>query len=276
MSTSTAPHEIGLDCSTLDTTYASLETLLELNASRIRDKLRRFSPKDPPPGALYDLVIDHVLRNRRPKTPDYIIWFHATRVPLGTTFHEGLLPRQEIVDAIRMQLTSMVPAGIGPDRVQWREDGGPYGCLVRDHILSDDGFFGNYLSQSELVENFVGALPQDRGSDLLECFRAATCSCIVKFRSSRLDDEAPRRALRAALLYAYSSEHCHPLGLHTDTCFDGGGVGIPPHDILNKEFLSDVTVEALRHRATRLPSAAPHSRDAPGRRPPGRRNADRP
>lgn len=251
-----------LDCSSLSTTYASLESLLEMDRAQIREKLRHYSVEDflardqvRPGTPLPDLVLDYVTAGAPTWSPDFVTWFHATRVLPSTSFSEGLLPLPQRVEPTRALLQSLIPSCLGngfkpsSDWSNGRDQGGkahglkmglhrdwgPDAFLVRDAIFRRDPLFHDYLNLPELVEDLAGILVGDRRPELLECFRAVTRPCIVTFRSHK-----PRPdTVRPALYYAYSAEWRLEFGIEANTCYSGDGDAISAEDILDVEFLRD-------------------------------------
>jgi hypothetical protein len=250
-----------LDCSSLSTTYASLEPLLEMNQSQIRAKLKEYSIDDflgryagRTPSSFRELVLQHVTGGAPIRFPDLVIWFHATRVPPGTSFSEGLHTLPQRAEIIKAFLKSLIPSCLGsgfmpPSETSswvqqgWRQHGwklsqhidwGPDAFLVRDAIFERDDSFHDYLATPEVIEDLALILAGDRWSELVGCFRDVTQPCIVKFRSAR-----PRSdTVAVALYYSYSAEWGLGIDVDASTCYSGDGEAIPPQDILDVEFPS--------------------------------------
>jgi hypothetical protein len=158
----------GLDCSSLSTAYASLEPPLEMDQSQIRAKLKEYSIDDffrryggRPPASYRELVLQHVTGGAPIRSPDLVMWFHATRVTPGTSFSEGLRTLPERAEAIEALLRSLIPSCLGSgfmppsDMSSWAQQGGrqhgakqsqrgdwgPDAFLVRDAIFERDASF---------------------------------------------------------------------------------------------------------------------------------------
>jgi hypothetical protein len=191
----------------------------------------------------------HIVGDVVAPIPDVVHWFHATRVPRGTTFSEGLLPLGDRIEPIREHLSRLkashgienvdgkFDAGhsrfLYDSKVQNRSSWGPHAYLVRDAIVRPDGINHDYLAIPEIVEDLVWIMAGKNGSELIDAFRANTVSCIVKFRSR----EPREDVVPIALLYCYYATHGEAPGINGNTCYAGRGVAVAPGDILGVEFV---------------------------------------
>lgn len=88
---------LSLDCHNTDSALTSLGTLLSIDRRRLRAALKSFSFSEfeasligscyPPLQVLWNQIVGP---GTAPPIPDLVCWFHATRVPPGTDFAEGI------------------------------------------------------------------------------------------------------------------------------------------------------------------------------------------
>jgi len=239
-----------LDCSSPESAIASLAALLNRSEATIRRQLEAgdldaygmFSGRDN-----REIVVEDFLgvSGGTPSAHE-IHWFHATRVPPGTTFSEGLLPLAEVEPRLRATLDSLstdLPSSRG-DRnsaLQYHNKlanptigGGPCAFLIREAAVRPGGHHIAFAECPEIAKDIAG-MRFDRASaaELLRRFRAATKPCVVTFRTR---DPCPS-ATESAALYAYLSIHDPPSAVAVGAGFSGRGRAVPPEDIVGYEFL---------------------------------------
>jgi hypothetical protein len=246
-----------LDCHDLDTALASLGGLLSTDPHQLEAALRGFAFcefeaamwRSPYPAR--EVVWDRIVGQEiAPPTPPLVYWFHATRVPPGTDFREGLQPLPERLPRIK-QLLSTLADQLDPAKTPlgpWKHPGwhytlkisspsewGPDASLVRDAIIHCTSPTRDYLAAGpEIVEDIAAMVAGDRALLLVEAFRNATRPCIVKFRSTKPREDV----VQVALFYAYSTLWGQEQCIETNTCFAGEGRTIPVEDIVQVEYLT--------------------------------------
>jgi hypothetical protein len=240
-----------LDCQSLDSALTSLAGLLRTKKRELRTALTSFSPEefeaslehaDHPPGTvLWNRIIGP--RTSAP-IPDVVHWFHATRVPPGTDFSEGIQPLGARLPAIESLVATLAEMGSplsaaqaessfqyrlkAPDPRFWE----PYGFLVRDAIVHPDSATHNYLATPEIIEDLAQAYGPGVEMPIIDKFRASTKPCIVKFRST----EPRKYVVEVALFYCHATLWVQGQGLETNTCFDGKAKAVPFSDIIAIEY----------------------------------------
>lgn len=187
------------------------------------------------------------------------VYFHGCRCPRFTKFEQGLLPNNQVIDLIWLQVWQIVGARIGASNVEEmkfqfiegrrRSSGGyierlwgpirqrgPWGKLVRPEWFMERTHSDHYLrNAAEIVSIILNHFSPD--GVLHEIYRRETVPCIVHFRTIRRD----ALALGHGLLYLRDKRHCEYWAQYTNhygldsMC----GVAIPPEDILEVEFLDD-------------------------------------
>jgi hypothetical protein len=187
------------------------------------------------------------------------VYFHGCRCPRFTKFEQGLLPNNQVIDLIWLQLWQIVGDRIGAANVgemkarflgepgRWRGDyhdrlsrsireRGPWGKLVRPEWFMERTNSDHYFKNAaEIVSIILNHFSSD--GVLHEIYRRETVPCIVHFRTIRKD----ALALGHGLVYLRDKRHCVYWAQYTNhygldsMC----GVAIPPEDILEVEFLDD-------------------------------------
>jgi hypothetical protein len=239
---------ITLDCSSVEDAITSLGRLFGMSPEDLRKALEHLeidwhhcslAPEDQVAlhlgyGSVHDL----------PK-PKAIRWFHAARVPFGTTFEEGLLPTPaalpklwESLGAVAAQWT---PAAEWNDYQHSFEDsdrrsaqrfrqkrmapgwGGPFAFLVRDAALHKVGNHKDFTRICEALEDICADYEEVFGRPLREAYEAATSPCLVVF--TRPGDYFG--AVRAALNYAHRTVAGLNQSLDSNANFNGEGDAVP-------------------------------------------------
>ncbi len=244
-----------LDCHNVDSTLTSLGTLLSVEPGQLSAALMSFplsqfemSPefaRYPPQEVLWNQIIGP---GTVPPIPDVTYWFHATRVPPGTDFAEGIQPLGERLPAIKAFLEALASqlSATPSEPSTWTHRGGfhyslkapnplhwgPFAFLVRDAIVQRASITHDYLATPEIVEDFAGVIVGNSAPLLIPEFRKVTKPCIVKFRSV----EPRGDVVEVALFYSYFTLWGEEQGIDTNTCFDGGGQSIPFSDIVEIEY----------------------------------------
>lgn len=242
-----------LDCESVDSTYESIQSILEVDRGVIDEVFaelnieqflgencgERIFPEDVVPSALTN-------RSKLPGTFDQTCWFHLTRTFKGNQFENGLLPLPQIINTIYDFLFSLVRDRLS--REQWNkfieelyEDSfhrsqitgarGPDAFLIRD--IAFRGGIHDYLRVPEIISDICYAFNKTFGFDLLTKFLDNTKPCIVKFSSdmSRAED------FRKAVYYIYLVHHGSEFGSECDIARTGLGTPIPMDQIVRIDFL---------------------------------------
>ena len=243
-----------LDCSNIDSTISSLETILHLNGQVIREFVSSFScdaysdahPQDHRHlwDILPELLCDH---GASTSNPDIVYWFHGTRVlDLDTIRNLGLKSLHEQIEQIWVDLFRLAQPWVSQEtwqafrlqvettdpldssnrhrqRLSNAANGGPHAVLIRDAIAAPARFKGwDYLSAPETIADLCESFSARYGHNLLDKFRSQSIPCIVKFQDRcRRDD-----LVGVAISYLWCSLHeetCAPC----NACFDGDRDAVP-------------------------------------------------
>lgn len=135
-----------------------------------------------------------------PTLPTEFCWFHGTRVPLGTTFEEGILPLGQVAPSLQERLVAELEdpsaraavqrafANKGGNSFHFREKlthavhSGPYAILVRE-VADYANELGqhDYLRMPEIIEDLCEEVRAECGLDLLAIYEERWRPCTVKF-----------------------------------------------------------------------------------------------
>jgi hypothetical protein len=255
-----------LDCSSLQSTQLSLGQILEIPSSHILEALTHFD--------LGQFCVEHQSDDRKPgiilleevfnvdagtKIPEGILWFHGTRVINPESFGvNGIRPLSNQLDRIWIDLFSIVnhyvhqqewetfreavetthpghSANLYRMRIQDTLLWGPYAVLVRDVLVNPTKFESvDYLNTPEIIEDIGRCFHERTEHDLLSAFQQRSHACIIKFY-----DNTPRPdSVPIALHYLYCITQDRDLFPGCNTCFDGNGHLIQPHQIIEVEVIS--------------------------------------
>ena len=240
-----------LDCTDLKTTIHSICRIVELEPDELSSRLQSIRVESLPDA---EKVVTALGDFNTLPNPEYVCWFHATRVLDSTTFKDGLKPTSTMKKQIEVVLRDLAfEAGLCSKddwedlprsdsyagRLAWKAgikpfDDGPHGFLVRETILHPDNLsIANYCDAPEIVREICWSIPKNIGHPLLDAYKTKTRPAIVNFRS--------RLQIRGPLETAANYVHAKLVdGTLSDRCtrgFDGRGTPIDGHDILNVEFL---------------------------------------
>lgn len=229
-----------LDCDTSGSTMNSLCSAFRCSPSRLENVLlsidiekhyeehwETISVSD----YLYDYVVQCLGAHEFVQT---VMWFHATRTLPSNNFLDGVLTLSEVLpklwasliqhapdDETRIQIKEVIENdNFGPrfrHKITNDVDGGPFGVLVKDVILSNGGLnHGDYLGMPEIIEDAFGCIVASKLKPVL-------VPKIVKFRAR---SEYARGEVFHALNYLYNAVRGQPPGQSCVYCFDGEGVAI--------------------------------------------------
>jgi hypothetical protein len=247
-----------LDCESFDSAVNSCAEILGLSRSVLLNRVMSFAFEEVPESErrrhpYKDLFLRKTFGFERPLlAPPSVMWFHATRVPEGTTFEDGLVPLSGRLDLLWEFLGQLADdwstarewkafrndmGGVGGRQYAWKvnsgHDEGPFAFLVRDIIFQPEPMDNHdYLGIPEIVEDICLSYEETYGRSLRERFVNRTRPCIVKFRAT---DSRPD-ALEAALLYIHRESRSEDLWTPCNTCYSGEGRSIPPASIVSVEW----------------------------------------
>lgn len=181
-----------LDCESLETTLASLSYAFEISDCDIH-KILRGSRIEEGYGACDELFAQFTL-NRSYRCFEETCFFHASRVPRNTTFDEGLVPLNEVIDRTSNFLYTLVSENIsradweacvgdtinsGSSSLAWKlkNQKGPFGFLFKESAMSE----GSFLKGPDLVFDFHKATLERFNLDLMKLYEEQTEPVVVKF-----------------------------------------------------------------------------------------------
>jgi hypothetical protein len=248
---------VALDCDSFDTALKSVSQIVDCSPEDLLARLRSFdfdslSPHQRREREYEDLLTFHTLGcdpDALP-VPPAIHWFHATRVPVTTTFKDGILPllmvQEQIWDFLRKLATQWLTT------TEWRDFrmrmstgeswwpynlkqqlDGPFGFLCREIIFTPKEFsHHDYLGIPEIVEDICGHLHYPIREALIEKYKATAHPCIVKFRSTVPCSYVLVKALMYLHIVATRGKPC----MGCNTCFDGEGTPVPFNEILRIDW----------------------------------------
>lgn len=252
---------IVLDCGSFDSALQSLGSIFHCSPVLLRDFLsntdidRYFEQHSELPLSFKEYLYEVVLKNiGLPKILDLIYWFHMTRISENTTFTEGILPLGDILPKLKTMLVDVIDDNLAQEQLrtalkhQGIEDfhfgnkinnamhWGPYAILVRDVAFQANKLGQHdYLGMPEIIEDICNGLRKTCDYDLLEQFRAKLKPAIVKFSSSKVEDQA---CIATALCYVRSCILQQELDCNSVYCFNGENEPVPHSDIVCIEFIN--------------------------------------
>ncbi len=188
-----------------------------------------------------------------PRPPSEVCWFHCSRIPIGTTFKEGILPLGNRLAELMASLLAMVDEaetrrciqeafsrqngmdgnfGVKvSDALEW----GPFGILVRDAAFHARALGQvDYLAMPEIVVDLCDDL-KERGPALLRRLRERWQPAIVKFKAP--SDSLAASYLTTGLCYLRSCVLQGKPGTASVMGFNGMNVAVPPDNILRVDYL---------------------------------------
>lgn len=189
-----------------------------------------------------------------PTLPTEFCWFHGTRVPLGTTFEEGILPLGQVVPSLQARLVAELegPAARAAverafatrggnsfhfgEKLSHDVHGGPHAILVRE-VADYANELGqhDYLRMPEIIEDLCEEVRADCGLDLLPVYEERWRPAMVKFVAPA--DDSGEYALGVALRYLRAMELEGKPDQGAVWGFDGGNQAVPPERILRVDFV---------------------------------------
>jgi hypothetical protein len=251
-----------LDCESIKSTYASLETILGVRDSDLHGlfesldvRCEQADYEENPPAFL----LSYVQQRTCCKTEyDATCWFHVTRVQRNNTFEDGILPLGKIVPRIWGFLFELTYGQLTPEQWTglqtsiWSSNfdsadlyrtkllspeihGGPYAFLIRDIAFVRKSYYVDYLAIPEIVEDICLYCEHVFKVNLKQRYINNTTPSIIKF----LDQKAKAQTLGTALLYAYEKRCDLELSDWCTHSFSGKGRPISKDRILKVEFLDE-------------------------------------
>ena len=248
-----------LDCSTLETTLASLEPLLGMRADQIRDRLMAPELNPANESLLKGDITIKLLEAFPGRTDDWpytcIAWFHLTRTCDLKRFREGLKPLPHVIDQIWADLRAACDKeGIVlewqelRDWVETESTGhyaklyrlkqepgmqGPFGMLLLESATHESPGDNHYLRCPETIEDICKEFKARTGIDLIDAYQKNTKPVVVKF----LDQAPCAECSEAAIYYAYGSLWNQEYGSGWNVYFDGDGNSVPASMIASVDYI---------------------------------------
>jgi len=252
-----------LDCESIDSTYNSLESILEVDRSAIDSILNDVNFEDFHKGNPYHAPspVDHLFCAVRTAFPsrmdfDQTCWFHITRTVETNTYEQGILPTGQQIDSIWNFLYSLLDGSLS--KKEWNKFRrnisksnknpayqyglrikkpiywGPFAFLVKDIAFKAKEVRNtDFFQCPEIVEIICGSFSEYYKFDLFKAFHAKTKPCIVKFVH---DGSGREYYMRAALNYLHSIYKGSGYNDYCNHNFDGKGTPVPKDRILQIEF----------------------------------------
>lgn len=249
-----------LNCHSVETTYASLASILGVHRGAIDAFLDSCDPEEdwePDPERRDANVFARFQDRYAPNTQyDATCWFHLTRRPAGTTFEEGLQPLRAALPGLLDWSWTALGESARPD--EWEAfaasvaDGhggggllrsraldayqqGPFGWLVRDFAFYESPKRDYFRRLPEAAEDLFVSIETRFGVDLTQTYLDRSSSFAVTFRTPT----SSVACLGTALYYLLVSRRGS--GLDSDC---GGfqtmrGEAVQPDDILGVEEYQD-------------------------------------
>ena len=249
-----------LDCETINSIYTSLEVITGVSAKEIKVFLTNLEIKNSNVDKSNFILEEFKIQYNPPLEYDLVYWFHLTRTFDPNEFKDGILPLGEAIDKIWDSLFTLVDGKITLDEwLNYRnnlENGnlgidiesnqgfqyrtkiidkfhwGPYGFLIKDHVLRDTHTSNHYFNHPEIILHICYPFKRLHGYDLLDMYKKNSNPGIVKFQSHLTDSEY----LGDALFYLYNLIHEKEITPHSNNTIDNHGKKVPAEDIISIEL----------------------------------------
>ncbi len=243
-----------LDCQNLDTALASFAAACQRPVATVRDAMQAYTPDWSEAGPELTAAGPRAVFRLLDITSNDIAfegayYFHGTRVFDPTTFRrDGILPLGQAIDRLWSSLYALVADTLTEeDWHRLRADvetgagdhhgylyrlktngptlhGGPFAMLnPQHHLVAREGHH-DYLAIPEIVEDIARCA----GLDLAQRFKEATTPCIVKFRTTCIDNDI----LHAGFWYLHGMLEDGQPGRLAQCDYSGEGRAVPPDDIV--------------------------------------------
>lgn len=177
-------------------------------------------------------------------------WFHLSRTEFGAKFESGIHPLNSVLPNVWAMVIRAVSKTPHAERLKkMRTEGvenfqynfktsdplhwGPYAMLVKEIGSHADTVSNHdYLKLPEIIEDICRGYKEKFGENIQPTIEKALTPTIVKFWT---EEGEHLYGLPSAIYYAYLS--CRRLELSglANTCFDGGGIAVPPERIVYVE-----------------------------------------
>lgn len=243
-----------LDCETGTSTMKSLCNIFSCDEIRMEDTI--LCANNMNDSCIQDqLFYEHVCEKLgKPKTLNYINWFHGTRTTSNNKFKEGILTLQESFPTIwkmilgvveesseeHYNLKAMHDKGVNHWGLNARINNlschdGPYGYLIKEFCTKQ-----HYLKMPELITDICNAYKTKYGKSILGIYEQTLVPKIVKFRNPPSPDS--KEIIGTAIHYAY--KFLKKEAINKDACsmavsFEGEK-NISPENILSTEIINDL------------------------------------
>ena len=219
-----------INCESLDTSLESLAGVYNCDKDSIYNELKNANLERIYEGASDEYEIHRWLCSRlnlAPSEPDYVWWFHFTRVLEPQKFFKnGILPTDKILPIMRDEFYSFVKCFWTPE--QWREnwdygfkelpmtdalkftplwgcrpDYGPNGMLVKDvGLYPKRSRCGYFWERPEIVDGILTAIDRRFKTNIMQCFMDLAIASVVTFQAK--PDRSLEEFTTPILLYLHS------------------------------------------------------------------------
>ncbi len=185
---------------------------------------------------------------RDPSNLTQVNWFHLTRAFDASNFTKGILPVNDVIESIWINLINNKPDkatnlrqlkdGDQLDPLYWDriEDislVGPYGFLVREvSIYTMNIGYHSFLKMPEIIDYICRGYKNLFGYDITEEVKNLLTPIIVKFRSQKI---LSKDCIESAVFYLYLKIKRKELNDYASTNFNGRNSAIPAKDVLKCE-----------------------------------------
>jgi len=246
--------QIILDCESFDSSLKSLEKIYSTSSNDIIEYLgsvdleKIFKTNKPKDTYGYDYLFECFERIFKTEIKEFEAYcFHTTRIPKGTTFTNGILPLNQIIDEIEEFIDKIafdlsleiIKIDLTKDNMidrKLRNDNSPWGIFIKDWAFELPSGIHNYLKFPEIVEDIINFKYPDDCSVLLKEYSQRTVRCIVKFKVPSL---IKRERLPRLIYYIYHK--VNKLEMECDCAFNYSNQGfkIDQGNIEKVEYLSN-------------------------------------
>jgi len=246
------PKKILLNCENYETAIQSIEKILGIPQNEVLS----YVDSIPEEQILNERLLIDLKRQFNIKRINYngTIWFHGCRRKSRDKYKNGIKPLKQILPELKKELEEIwhkipkvnreeqnrsigVSGSLGL-KLYGNSDEGPYGYLIKEHLLIKSTESYDYLKIPEIVDDLIRCTNEYSTfySEMVEYYKKETQSKIIKFKT----DEVSLYHIEIVIRYLAVKKHNIPLDdffIKTNTCFDSGGYTIPFQDILNIEII---------------------------------------
>lgn len=247
-------NQIILDCESYDSSLKSLEKIYSSSSKEIIEylgsvDLEEIFKTNKPQGIngqdyLFE-CFETIFKTEIKEFEAYC--FHTTRIPKRTTFSNGILPLNQIIEKIE-EFIDEIACDLGLEIIKkdltkdngiglkLRNDDSPWGIFIKDWAFELPSGIHNYLKFPEIVEDIINFKYPNDYYVLLNEYSQRTVRCIVKFKVPSL---IKRERLPRLIYYIYHK--VNKLEMECDCAFNYSNQGfkIDQRNIEKVEYLSN-------------------------------------